>query len=272
MRKSPAAETYKVLYVRSGNQCAFPGCNHPLFNDTGLYIAQLCHIKAANEGGPRFDKDQTDDQRRSIDNLLFMCHRHHKETDNVEMYDENAMYEIKSNHESQFTEEGRSLTDKMIEQIDLDSRYYWQRQKGKEFDLDDLKMKTNFELNESELFNEIQEGIELIYGYCETCAHSDDASTLENDLKGLFAKAGLDYDKIEKVPYYENPFSKRNWEYHNIGLPNLFSSLMLKLYQLRVRTFETLLTLEPDNEGLKEELTRYRQEFEEIYDNSYHVD
>ena len=47
---------------------------------------------------------------------------------------------------------------------------------------------------------------------------------------------------------------------------------MLKLYQLRVRTFETLLTLDPENDKLKGELTKYRLEFEEIYDNSYHVD
>ena len=80
MRKPPSAETYKLLYVRSGNECAFPGCNHPIFNDDGLYIAQLCHIKAANVGGQRYDENQTDEQRRAPENLLFMCHRHHKET------------------------------------------------------------------------------------------------------------------------------------------------------------------------------------------------
>ncbi len=81
--KPPSSETYKILYVRSGNECAFPGCNHPIFNDDGLYIAQLCHIKAANVGGHRYDENQTDEQRRAPENLLFMCHRHHKETDSL---------------------------------------------------------------------------------------------------------------------------------------------------------------------------------------------
>jgi len=27
-RKSPSAEALKLLYVRSGNECAFPNCEH----------------------------------------------------------------------------------------------------------------------------------------------------------------------------------------------------------------------------------------------------
>ena len=81
MRKTPSAYTYKLLYTRSGNVCAYPDCNHPIFNDSGLYVAELCHIKAANKGGARYDETQTDGERSAFENLLFMCHRHHKETD-----------------------------------------------------------------------------------------------------------------------------------------------------------------------------------------------
>lgn len=123
-RKSPSAETYKVLYARSGNVCAFPSCDHPIFNDNGLYIAQLCHIKAANEGGPRFDMSQTDEERRSSDNLLFMCHRHHKETDNIKEYTIEKLVEIKDKHEKQYTEEGRSASKKMIEQIEAEAELF----------------------------------------------------------------------------------------------------------------------------------------------------
>lgn len=269
MRKPPSAETYKLLYVRSGNECAFLDCNHPIFNDDGLYIAQLCHIKAANIGGQRYDEKQTDEQRRAPENLLFMCHRHHKETDLLE---EDKLFDIKINHESRFTESGKQLSKEMLEQISKESNYYWSRQKEKEFELDDLKMKTDFNFSESELYNEILEGINLIYNYCESCSQSDSSETLGNDLKKLFEKAGLDYIKIEQIPYYENPFVSRNWEYHNIGLPNLFSNLTMKLFQLRVKTFETLIKMEPKNKELKLELEQYRKEFEEHYDNSYHVD
>ena len=137
---------------------------------------------------------------------------------------------------------------------------------------DDLKMKTNFNFNESVLFNEILDGINLIYNYCETCSQSDSTETLENDLKRLFDIAGLDYSQIKKIPYYENPFISRNWEYHNIGLPNLFSNIIMKLFQLRVKTFETLVKMDPQNKELKIELEQYKKAFEEHYDNSYHVD
>lgn len=269
MRKPPSAETYKLLYVRSGNECAFPGCNHPIFNDNGLYIAQLCHIKAANEGGQRYDENQTDEQRRAPENLLFMCHRHHKETDS---FKEEKLLEIKLNHESQFTESGKQLSKEMLEQVSKESNYYWSRLKEKKIELDELKMKTDFNFNESALYNEILKGIDLIYNYCETCSLSDSSETLENDLKCLFDKAGLDYSKIEKIPYYENPFVSRNWEYHNIGLPNLFSNLIMKLFQLRVKTFETLIKINPKNRELKLELEQYKKEFEKHYGTSYHVD
>ncbi|SKB52562.1 hypothetical protein [Malaciobacter marinus] len=58
-RKSPNTEILKLLCVRSGNECAFPNCNHPIFNDNGLYIAQLCHMNAANIGGQRYDENQS---------------------------------------------------------------------------------------------------------------------------------------------------------------------------------------------------------------------
>lgn len=269
MRKPPSAETYKLLYVRSGNECAFPSCNHPIFNDDGLYIAQLCHIMAANAGGKRYDKNQTDEQRRAPDNLLFMCHRHHKETD---LLKEDELFEIKRNHESQFTESGKKISNEMLEQILNESNYYWSRQKEKKFELDDLKMKTDFNFSESQLFDEIIEAIDLIYNYCNTCAESDSTETLEKDLKLLFKRAGLDYNEIKKIPYYENPFLLRNWENHNFDLPNHFTNITMKVFQLRVKIFENLLKLNPENNEVKNELKNYRSQFEEYYENSYFHD
>ena len=79
-------EALRDLGIRSKNQCAFPGCDHLILNEKGEYIAELCHIEAAERGGPRFNPSQTDEERRSIENLIFLCHQHHKETDNEEIY------------------------------------------------------------------------------------------------------------------------------------------------------------------------------------------
>lgn len=99
-RLSIKTQTLRNLAIKSKNQCAFPGCSHPILNSFDDYIAELCHIEAAEPGGQRYNPGQSDEDRRSIENLLFMCHAHHKETDNVVVYTVARLREIKKQHES----------------------------------------------------------------------------------------------------------------------------------------------------------------------------
>lgn len=270
-RKPPSADTLKLLYVRSGNECAFPSCTHPIFNDEGLYIAQLCHIKGANEGGQRFDKNQTDEERRVPENLFFMCHRHHKETDVEEKYTVEKLIEIKTSHESRFTEAGREFSNNMIRQILYEASYFWNKQSAKTFELQDLKIERDFDLDIFDLLNELSEHIEIISNYCDLCANSDSSETLHKELNQLFEKAGLDYSKVRNIPYYENPFVNRNWEIHNIGRPNFFSHITLCLHQLKIKMADELLKNNVGNNYLKKKLEKFREEFDEAYDNTYYV-
>lgn len=271
-RRSPSAESLKLLYVRSGNECAFPGCDHPIFNDNGLYIAQLCHIKAASEGGQRYDETQTDEERSAPENLLFMCHRHHKETDDIEEYTVEKLTEIKTNHELKFTEKGKEASKEMIRQVLFEINYFWKQQSLKSFELDDLKIERDFNKEVLDLFTELNEHIETIQNYCDLCAKSDSSESLRSDLKNLIEKIGLDLSIFEGIPYYENPFENRNWEMHNIGRPNFFSHISLCINQLKVKVVEELLKSNPENEELKAVLDEARKEFESEYDNSYYVD
>lgn len=88
------------LAVRSKNKCAFPGCDHPILNGENDYVAELCHIEAAEPGGPRYNASSDDEVRRSYDNLLFLCHQHHKETDNEAEFSVERLRQMKSEHES----------------------------------------------------------------------------------------------------------------------------------------------------------------------------
>ena len=54
-RKKIPEKTLRLLYAHSGNQCAYPGCCAPIFEDDGLLTAECCHIKAFSIGGPRYD-------------------------------------------------------------------------------------------------------------------------------------------------------------------------------------------------------------------------
>ena len=80
-RLSPRLETIRGLFARSGNQCALPGCIHPLVNEKQKFIGQVCHIEAAMPDGERYNPKQTDEERRSYENLLILCYQHHIETD-----------------------------------------------------------------------------------------------------------------------------------------------------------------------------------------------
>lgn len=73
-----ALTTVKRLFALSQNRCAFPGCTAPLIEDTGTVTGIICHIKARSERGPRYDANQTEEERYAFDNLLLMCGRHSK--------------------------------------------------------------------------------------------------------------------------------------------------------------------------------------------------
>ena len=54
-RLAPTSEVARELYLKSGNQCAFPGCEKVMINSEGTFIGQICHIEAAMPDGPRFN-------------------------------------------------------------------------------------------------------------------------------------------------------------------------------------------------------------------------
>lgn len=98
-RKNPTEKVIKQLYAKSGNQCAFPGCKETLFDEKGTNLSNICHIEAAEKGGQRYNEDSTEDERRSYDNLILLCHKHHKITDDVETYTVEKLKEMKQEHE-----------------------------------------------------------------------------------------------------------------------------------------------------------------------------
>ena len=98
-RLQPLTETLRRLYSLSGNQCAFPGCCQPMFNNEGNFVGQICHIESALPEGERFNPNMTNESRRAYENLMLMCYPHHIETDKVEKYPVWKMQEIKRQHE-----------------------------------------------------------------------------------------------------------------------------------------------------------------------------
>lgn len=102
-RLTPTKEVLRELFLKSGNQCAFPGCCNVMMDEMGNFIGQICHIEAAEEGGERFNPNMTNEERRSFDNLMLMCYEHHIVTNNVIEYPVPRLKKMKKDHEDKFS-------------------------------------------------------------------------------------------------------------------------------------------------------------------------
>ena len=96
----PSLSTVKVLFAKSGNRCAFPGCKAPLVESTGSVTGQICHIRAEKALGPRHDKSFPIERCNASENLILMCARHHKVIDTeTNNYTTDALLRLKREHE-----------------------------------------------------------------------------------------------------------------------------------------------------------------------------
>ncbi len=87
-----------------------------------------------------------------------------------------------------------------------------------------------------ELLNIFSENISGLQNMHSWISSSNDK--LEDDLKKLMQKVGCDSEKLNSVPYYENPFINRDWETIALGFPNWMNALRLSFLNLQVRLLE----------------------------------
>ena len=79
MRDGFSARIRDVLGRRASFICSNPDCRAmtlaPSTEDPErfIYVGKAAHIRAASEGGPRFDAEMTAETRKSIDNGIFLC-------------------------------------------------------------------------------------------------------------------------------------------------------------------------------------------------------
>lgn len=89
----------KELYAKSGNCCAFSGCNEQLFENAN--VGQICHIQGVNSGSARYNPDLPEEVVNGIDNLILLCSNHHKLIDEREdLFPVEKLLEMKKTHEN----------------------------------------------------------------------------------------------------------------------------------------------------------------------------
>lgn len=98
------AKTRLFLYVRAGGRCEFDGCNrylleHHLTKTEGNF-AQMAHIWAFSDGGPRATEQTRSKSAHALSNLMLLCPECHKLVDdNPEQYTADVLRKHKRAHE-----------------------------------------------------------------------------------------------------------------------------------------------------------------------------
>ncbi len=95
----------KILQLRSGNRCAFPGCNAPLVKKTAFgtrltITGEIAHIISEKPDGPRGGHVLSPGEHDKYANLIFLCSPHHTEVDaHPEVYTVERLRQMKRDHE-----------------------------------------------------------------------------------------------------------------------------------------------------------------------------
>lgn len=99
---SPDAHTQRRLFAASAGYCQNPGCANELFVDASgasIHIAEMAHVFAANDGGPRARPNLSTEERGVFENLVMLCANCHTKVDKApEAFPDTMMLGWKREH------------------------------------------------------------------------------------------------------------------------------------------------------------------------------
>lgn len=75
-KAAPDSHTKLRLFADAAGRCQNPACNQPLFVDAGpknIHIAEMAHVFAAADEGPRANSELTEAERGRYENLILLC-------------------------------------------------------------------------------------------------------------------------------------------------------------------------------------------------------
>jgi hypothetical protein len=101
-KAAPNQHTKLRLFADSAGFCQSPNCSRRLFldyNDRHLHIAEIAHVFAANDNGPRANIELTEEERGDYENLILLCPVCHTIIDKApEAFPDNLVLEWKRRH------------------------------------------------------------------------------------------------------------------------------------------------------------------------------
>ncbi|WP_149355961.1 hypothetical protein [Comamonas testosteroni] len=272
-RLSIKREALVPLFAKSGNVCAFPGCTHELVTTKNLFVGQVCHIEAAKPGGQRYNPNSTDEDRRSASNLILLCYRHHKETDDVVAFDADVLRSMKQQHESTHGRKPFKVDEAFLHTLEAEMQAYWsdvhQLNESRHI-VPEFAVRLNIEANGLNQFVELTRAVERISEILGGFADSD--SSLNNEIRSHLAALGYDLSRYDGVAYYCNPFFNRNWEIHSLAATNALTDLTVLLKRAEVSFLEEYVKTHSNQVELIERLASAKSELRELAISAVYFD
>ena len=100
-----SSKVKKDIAGRAGYRCSFTDCDASLIGpngDTAIELGECAHIYAAVGQGPRGQANLSEEAIKSVENGIYLCHKHHKLIDSPEgsvKYDAQTLLQMKEAHE-----------------------------------------------------------------------------------------------------------------------------------------------------------------------------
>ena len=255
----------RALFAKTGNQCAFPGCNHCLIDDDNDFVAQVAHIEAAEKGGPRYNPKMTNEERKSIDNLFVLCYRHHKKTDNTDLYTVAKLKKMKECHENQFCEQPYGIPENALEQIYIEqAEFEHEVTMLNKFWQESCHFAMPFNISEDasvhlcEIFDcisKIENQLDVIRGIFDS---------LPENIESFFHGLGYDLSKYRAVRYYDNPFCNIEWEMMNIGMTNVILNIRANILAMEYHLEYEKLKNRPFDSSVRAKIEEIKQRITEL--------
>ena len=259
----------RALFAHSGNQCAFPDCNAPIFEDNNQLTGECCHIEAYSQKGPRYNPTLSDEKCNEYENLILLCSRHHKIIDgDAQTYSVDVLRTMKFRHEKKFLATSLKLNEFMIFQLRDSIKQFWDNINLIHIN-DDTGLHRGIDPNITllELIETIDKNFDEIEDFAKRFEISD--GYFVKSFYKLCDQFGWDTEKLDQLPYYENPFFEPNWEIHNLGRPNIMTNARMYYYCFVVKILEQLSLNDKTFIPL---LEKWRAVFLNFQLNNYYVD
>lgn len=271
-RLGPRSDVLRALFARSGNRCAFPGCTAPLINERNQFIAQVCHIEAAEPRGERYNSSQSDEERRDYANLLILCYPHHVETDDVARYSVQALREMKAHHEQQFARSPFKIDESLLYKIAEEMNQYWSHveELHKNHIIPELAIEIDARAKFVDLVAAARNVSEDIHSLQDLLLKSEEELVL--DVQSLLGLFDLPPEVLEQHPDHLRRFQFRNWEVLNLGLTNTVGKLQVLLTQMELKYLELFLQIYPNDQIARLRLDSLKADFEKIATSAGYAD